>query len=179
MAQAAATVRANFTAFRTLSLEARTNMLAQFPEVAQRAVFSKFPDLAGATTAATRAPPLLALPLPPTRPDPTATGRALAEATEAKLRARIRALEAAATAATAETTAKAAAADSSARAAAAATATAEATATAAPAEAAATPFVPPDMDALLARIAALENPPCPAAREPAADEGGPAHALGM
>ena len=59
------------------------------------------------------------------------------------------------------------------------TATTEATATAAPAEAAAVPFAPPDMDALLARIAALENPPHPAAREPAAEEGGPDHALGM
>ena len=139
MARAVATVRANLAAIRGLNMEQRTTMLAKFPEDARRAVFAKFPEFAGATTAATQAPPLLALPLPPTGPDPAATSRALANATEATLRARIRALK----------------------------------------EAAAAPDVPPDMDVLLARIAALENPPYPATRAPAADEDGPAQALGM
>ena len=164
-ASALATVRASITGIRSLSVESRTDLFARFPEGARLAVFAEFPEFTGApaapTTAAAQVLPPFALPILPTRPDPTATGRALAEATEAKLRALIRTLEAAATAAAAETAAKVAAAGASALEAAATTAAAEATAKAAAAEASAAPFVPPDMDAILARIAALETAPHP------------------
>ena len=86
-ASAVAFFRAKIAEIRQLSGMAWTNWLARFPEGSRLADFAQFPEFAGApaapTTAAAQVLPPPALPLPPTRPDPTAIGRALAEATEA------------------------------------------------------------------------------------------------
>ena len=80
--------RTNIAEISSLGVESRTDLFARFPEGARLAVYAEFTEFAGAsaapTTAAVQVLPPFALPLSHNGPDPTATSRALAEATEAK-----------------------------------------------------------------------------------------------